>query len=163
MTKVEEERDSIEKRAQEQVRAARDEAATHLEDLARISAELDRQQELYRRHSVTAPFAGVIVTKFAEVGQWIRSDSPVFELAEIDTLRIEVPVPQQHYPLVQPGQQTSIRFDAIPSETFPAEVASKIPFGRDQVRTFPVWIDFDMDLIVSTAVDLDVADARQRE
>ena len=111
--------------------------------LLRLNAELDRQKELYRRHLVSAPFAGVIVTKFAEVGQWIRPDSPVFELAEIDMLRVEVPVPQQHYPLVQPGHRTSIRFDAVPAETFPATVTSKIPFGRDQVRTFPVWIDFD--------------------
>ncbi len=111
--------------------------------LLRLNAELEQQQELYRRHLVTAPFAGVIVTKFAEVGQWIRPDSPIFELTEIDTLRIEIPVPQQHYPLVQPGQRSDIRFDAIPAETFRAEVTSKIPFGRDQVRTFPVWIDFD--------------------
>ena len=111
--------------------------------LQRLNAELERQQELFRRHQVSAPFAGVITTKFAEVGQWIRPDSPIFELAEIDTLRIEVAVPQQYFPSVQSGQQTSIRFDAIPAETFSGEVTSKIPFGRDQVRTFPVWIDFD--------------------
>ena len=111
--------------------------------LLRLNAELDRQKELYRRHLVSAPFAGVIVTKYAEVGQWIRPDSPLFELAEIDTLRVEVPVPQQHYPLVEPGQRSTVRFDAIPTETFTAQVSSRIPFGRDQVRTFPVWVDFD--------------------
>lgn len=111
--------------------------------LMRLEADLARQQELLARHQVAAPFAGVIVAKGAEVGQWIRTDSPVLELAEVDSLRIEVPIPQQRFPAVRVGQSASVTFDAMPGRTFTGTVSRKIPSSRDQVRTFPVWIDFD--------------------
>lgn len=111
--------------------------------LMRLEADLARQEELLARHRVSAPFAGVIVAKGAEVGQWIRTDSPVLELAEVDSLRIEVPIPQQRFPAVSVGQSAAIRFDAMPDRTFSGTVSRKIPASRDQVRTFPVWIDFD--------------------
>ena len=113
--------------------------------LLRLGADLERQKELLRRHTVQAPFDGAIVAKLAEVGQWIRTDTPVFELAEIATLRIEIPVPQQRYAAVLPGHGAVIQFDAVPGETFTGTVSRKIPSGRDAVRTFPVWIDFAND------------------
>ncbi len=108
----------------------------------RLTADLARQRELLERHTIRAPFAGVIVGKLAEVGQWIRTDTTVFALAEIATLRIEVPVPQVEFSRIDVGETALLQFDALPGELFEGQVARKIPAGRDAVRTFPVWIDF---------------------
>ena len=121
---------------------ARIDVEAHRATADRLRADLSRQQELLRRHTVRAPFDGVIVGKLAEVGQWVRSDLAVLELAEIATLRIEVPLPQERYATVQIGQPGFIEFDALAGEIFQGEVVRKIPLSRDQVRTFPVWIDF---------------------
>jgi RND family efflux transporter MFP subunit len=133
----------------------------------RLEADLARQEELQRRHRVVAPFDGVIVSRGAEVGQWIRTDSSVVGLAEVDRLRIEVPVPQQRFPEVSIGQQASIRFDAMPNRTFTGTVGRKIPSSRDQVRTFPVWIDFENSegMVapgMSARVSLNLSDSDQR-
>ncbi|MCG8324742.1 MAG: efflux RND transporter periplasmic adaptor subunit [Thiotrichales bacterium] len=60
----------------------------------RLKIEVERQRELLRRHTVYAPFAGVVTEKLIEIGQWINTDDPLLEITELNPLRIEVPVPQ---------------------------------------------------------------------
>ncbi|MEM7017409.1 MAG: efflux RND transporter periplasmic adaptor subunit [Pseudomonadota bacterium] len=109
----------------------------------RLSAELNRQEELLRRHTVYAPFDGVIAKKLVEVGQWVQTGTAVTELVELDVLRIEVPVPQFYFSKVQPDMPVSIQYDALPGQIFEGKVSMKIAVGQTSARTFPVRIDID--------------------
>jgi RND family efflux transporter MFP subunit len=122
-------------------------AAAQLEiasaELARERAELARTRELRERHEVTAPFAGMVVEKHAEVGQWLQQDDPVIELVELDTLRIRATLPQRYYPLVKAGAQARVSFDALPDRLFSGRVFARVASGNDSSRSFPVLIDID--------------------
>lgn len=111
--------------------------------LERLKKELERQRELLRRHSVSAPFAGVITRKMVEEGEWVNIDTPLFQLTEIDRLRVNVPVPQFHFADVQVGAPVRVVFDAYPGREFPAKVTMKVPLSSEAARTFPVRIDLD--------------------
>ena len=123
--------------------AARATVAMDSAALERLKKELERQEELVRRHTISAPFDGVITQKMVEQGEWVKIDTPLFELTEINRLRVNVPVPQFYFDDVQLGTPVRLTFDAYPDRDFHAGVTMKIPESSETARTFPVRIDLD--------------------
>lgn len=111
--------------------------------IKRLLAELKRQQILSKWHTVYAPFDGVISTKMTEVGQWVETNTNLFELIELNPLRIEVPVPQFYFDQIDVGTSVTIKYDAIANKIFTAEVTDKVPASNQTTRTFPVLIRID--------------------
>ena len=100
-----------------------------------------RAQALLKRHTVRAPFDGVVKRKLVEVGQWVETSTPLIELVETNFLRLEAPVPQFYFSRVKPGTQVAIRFDSLPEQVFEAAITATIPVSDSAARTFPVRID----------------------
>ena len=111
--------------------------------LERLKKELNRREEIVSRHVIKAPFDGVITQKMIEKGEWVSIDTPLFELAEIKSLRVNVPVPQFYFNDLQLGTPVRLTFDAYPGRDFLAEVTMKVPMSNVSTRTFPVKIDLD--------------------
>jgi RND family efflux transporter MFP subunit len=110
-------------------------------DLTRERAELERARELRERHRVFAPFAGMVVSKQVEVGQWVKQDDTVVELVEMDTLRVQAPLSQRYYPLVTVGAKARVKFDALPDREFSGKVFARVALGNEASRSFPLLID----------------------
>ena len=108
----------------------------------RLQAELSRQEEILKRHVIYAPFDVVISRKLVEVGQWVDTGTALFELTEINPLRVEVPVPQYYFDQIRIGTPVRIQFDALPERSVLAKVTVKVPVAQESARTFPVKIDF---------------------
>ena len=125
------------------VASAKAEVAIQDAALRRLDADIVRSRELLRRHTIVAPFAGVISSKLVEVGQWVETSSSLVELSEIERLRVEVAVPQSHYVATQAGTPVTVHFDALPGFALSAVVSRRIPVGNSATRTFPVRIDLD--------------------
>ena len=111
--------------------------------LERLKKELNRREEIVSRHLIKAPFDGVITQKMIEKGEWVSIDTPLLELAEINFLRVNVPVPQFYFNDLQLGTPVRLTFDAYPGRDFLAEVTMKVPMSNVSTRTFPVKIDLD--------------------
>jgi len=111
----------------------------------RLQAELKRQQIIAEHHTLYAPFDGVITDKMVEVGQRIDTNTPLFELTELNPLRIEVPVPQFYFSRINIGTPVKIKYDAIPDKEFTAQVTVKVPSSNQSTRTFPVMIKIEND------------------
>jgi RND family efflux transporter MFP subunit len=109
--------------------------------LSAVRAEAERASELVERHRLTAPFAGMIVAKMTEQGEWLQRDQAAIELMPIDRLRVRAVLSQADYPRVSTGARAKLRFDALPDEDFSGEVVAKVPAGDPRSRTFPVLID----------------------
>ena len=113
--------------------------------LNRLQAELNQQEETLDRHTVYAPFDGVITRKEIEIGQWVETSTTLIELVEISVLRIDVPVPQNYFSRITQGTPVSIKFDAFPERRFDAIVTMKIPNASASTRTFPIRIEMNND------------------
>ncbi|MFT7460149.1 MAG: membrane fusion protein (multidrug efflux system) [Planctomycetota bacterium] len=111
--------------------------------LDRLQAELSQQEEILSRHTVYAPFDGVIISKEVEVGQWVETSTSLVDLVEISVLRIDVPVPQIYFGRIIQGTPATIKFDAYPERSFEGNVSIKIPAGNTSTRTFPVRIEIE--------------------
>ncbi len=107
----------------------------------RLRAEYDRRREILDRHTVRAPYAGIVARKLAEAGQWVQRSEALFELVDSDVLRVDVPVPQNRYAEVVAGTPATVRFDALPGILVETAVATRLAVGDPAARTFLARIE----------------------
>lgn len=110
-------------------------------ELAEARAELAKARELRERHAVRAPFAGMVVSKRVEIGQWVRLDDTLVDLVELDRLRVKAPIAQRYFPRVSVGEKARVRFDALPDRDFEGKVYARVALGNESSRSFPLLID----------------------
>ena len=122
-------------------RAARENIETAI--VARLEVELQFQKELVDRHTVRAPFDGIVVEKLTEVGEWAEAAHPVLQFLSIDQFRLDVQVPQDYYPVISHENSALVRVDALPNELFTAQVAAIVPASDPDARTFLVRLLLD--------------------
>ncbi len=94
------------------------------------------QAELVARHRLPAPFAGVVAAKMAETGEWVQRGTPVLELIDLDSLRIDVQVPQERHAELQAGASYSLLPDAAGTTRVPAQLQALLPVIDPSARTF---------------------------
>jgi RND family efflux transporter MFP subunit len=118
--------------------------------MERLESEYARQAEIVSRHTVLAPFAGVIAGKFAEEGQWAQRSQALFELVETRVLRIDVQVPQTWFGSVIVGTPATVRFDALTEGAIETVVTTLVPISDPSARTFLVRLDLDNNALTLT-------------
>lgn len=69
-----------------------------------------------------APFAGLVAERFVSVGEYVRPDTRIVTLLEIDPLRLELTVPEASVGLVADGQPVEFAVSTYPSERFAGSV-----------------------------------------
>jgi RND family efflux transporter MFP subunit len=90
---------------------------------------------------MTAPFAGVIVEKRADVGSMAVPGVPLFLLEDPRAYRIEASVSETYLPLLKKGTVVQWILDADPGETSKAVVTEVVPEIDPASRTFTVKAD----------------------
>jgi RND family efflux transporter MFP subunit len=111
--------------------------------LKKMQAEEQRQRERVERHSLRAPFSGVISERHTEAGEWIEPGSPVLTLVAIDDLRIEFRVPQEFYSRINTQSTLSVTLDALPGRVFDGTIEAVVPVSDASSRTFLIHVRVD--------------------
>lgn len=106
----------------------------------RLKSEAARQRENLRRHSIMAPFAGVVAEKATEVGEWVAPGTAVAELIALTDLRVDIPVPEKYYPQLQADMPIQLEFDALPGQHLKARRIAMVPVSDPVVRTFTLRV-----------------------
>jgi RND family efflux transporter MFP subunit len=119
-----------------EIRAAEAEVKIAETKLERLHAAERYKDELVARHDVFSPFAGVIARRLAEEGEWVDTGTPVLELVGTENLRLDLRVPQEHYPYIKTGARVSVRLDAMPSQEVVGRISAKVPMSDTSSRTF---------------------------
>ncbi|MFN3210043.1 MAG: efflux RND transporter periplasmic adaptor subunit [Roseovarius sp.] len=122
--------------SENELRARRTEVEVDTAVLERLQAEREVQAYRLARHAITAPFPGAVARRLTEVGAWVEPGTAVVELVDMQNLRIDVPVPQEHFQRLSEGTEVSVRFDAIPDQSFAARFQSLVPVSETTARTF---------------------------
>lgn len=98
-------------------------------DVATVESEranVHRLEETQSFQRVVAPFAGVITARNVDIGDLINAASgrELFHLAQMETLRVYVRVPQSQASDIQPGQTADVLIPELPDEPLPAKVVT---------------------------------------
>lgn len=95
-------------------------------DLKVAQANVKRLEELQGFEKIVAPFTGIVTARNIDNGNLVSSGSgqtaPLFRVAQTDTLRIYVTVPQTQSRSIMPGQRATVSLREIPDKTFNARV-----------------------------------------
>jgi RND family efflux transporter MFP subunit len=148
--------DEVVRLREEGIRLARDKHLPETEVQARVSAAalaaaalkqaesvLATVQERVARHRVLAPFAGTIVRKLTEAGEWVQTGSPVLELVDTNEIWLDVRVPQERWPALNSNAQITIQADALPLQSFTGRLHARVPVNDLSSRTFLARLTVD--------------------
>jgi RND family efflux transporter MFP subunit len=103
-------------------------------------AEVERIEDQLRKHTIRSPFNGWVVERFTEEGQWLSRGGLVARIVELDTVEIDVRVPEISVRSLAAGQDVRLEFDAAPGETWIGRVERVVPQADLLSRSFPVKV-----------------------
>ena len=112
---------------------------------------LEELEVLMEYATLRSPFKGIVTRRSADPGDLIRNspastgrDSPpLFVIAELDKVRVRVPVPERDAPWASVGDLATLTFQALPGRPFAAKV-SRIAGSLDEsTRTMVLEIDIE--------------------
>jgi RND family efflux transporter MFP subunit len=97
-------------------------------------ASLANAQAALEYSYIRSPFDGVVLTKYAEVGEVVapfgaavNARAAVVTMADLNSLMVEADVAESNLDRVKPAQPCEITLDAIPDKRFPGQVHMIVP------------------------------------
>jgi len=115
-------------------------------NLAASEASVRRLEELESFKHIYAPFSGVLTQRNTDLGALISAGSTsqtkgLFNLAQVDPLRVYVSVPQTYSPTIHAGMSTYIEMDEFPGQKFPGKVVRSADAIDPATRTLLTEVD----------------------
>lgn len=110
-----------------------------------------QQRDIVGRHVVRAPFAGVIVGKYAQQGEIVSPTSAgggftrtgIYTLVDMSSLEVEVDVSESQIERVRQGQRVEAVLEAYPQWTIPAHVVAIVPTANRDRASIRVRVALD--------------------
>ena len=137
--------------AASEVRSLEAEVETTSAALAASQAEVARQQALLKRHTLKAPFSGVISGKLTEVGEWVTPGTPVLDLVGTGQLHADFAVPQRYYSQISSKialtvrQENALSGHSDDGDGIVASIAAIVPVSDPSARTFTLRASVDAE------------------
>jgi RND family efflux transporter MFP subunit len=132
--------------SQAQVDAAKSALAAAKQQLAVAQANQQHYSALSDYAKITAPYDGIVTWRFSDTGSLVQAGTstnsglPVVTLAQIDTLRLRIPVPESLASKVRIGDSADVRVQAT-GEHFTGKVTRFTNSLDSSTRTMQVEID----------------------
>lgn len=103
-------------------RIARYEVEAAVVESKMADAEFLRAEALLEDKIIRAPFDGVIVDRMLSPGAYTYEQAPVFRIAQIDPLNVEVYAPMALFPMLSVGMMGKVSLPAPFNQTHRAEI-----------------------------------------
>ena len=133
--------------AEAQVEASKSSLEAAQSQLAVMQAKRKHDQDLYNYSKITAPFAGVITQRFANLGALMQAGTssstqamPLVRLSQDDLFRLVIPVPESYVRYIHIGDHVSVMVPSL-NRTFPGKVARFSVDVREDTRTMHTEVD----------------------
>ncbi|HEY0566035.1 MAG TPA: efflux RND transporter periplasmic adaptor subunit [Terriglobales bacterium] len=96
-------------------------------NLAAASANVRRLEQLESFKRIYAPFSGVLTRRNTDIGQLVAAGSAgagkeLFDIAQVNPLRVYVSVPQVYAPSIKAGMKTTVDLEQYPGQKFEGKV-----------------------------------------
>jgi membrane fusion protein (multidrug efflux system) len=92
---------------------------------------------------IRAPIAGSISERLVQPGEYIRENTVVVTIVQMNPLKLKTAVQEKYAAVMRPGLTAQFRVESMLDEIFPCRVAYVSPAVDQATRTFPVEILVD--------------------
>ena len=106
--------------------------------LAQSRAATALAQKKVNDSNIRAPFAGQIKERSVTQGQYLKVQTSVMVIVNIDPLRVRLRVPEKMAGWVKTGQQVTVTVEAYPDRSFGGKITRINPSVDQQTRAFEV-------------------------
>jgi RND family efflux transporter MFP subunit len=121
------------------------------QQVSSTEARIGEAQQTVDNCVIRAPFAGIVVSKDAQVGEMVSPVSAgggftrtgIATIVDMNSNEVEVDVNEAYIARVQPGQKCKATLDAYPDAPYDAKVRTVIPTADRQKATVKVRVTFD--------------------
>ena len=133
--------------AEAQVEGAKSNVEVARSNWVSAKAKLEHDQALYAYSRITAPFAGVVTQRYANLGTLLQAGTnsstqamPLVKLSKEDLYRLVIPVPEAYVGGIKVGDTVTVHVPAL-NQSFPGKVA-RLSFDVHQdTRTMHTEVD----------------------
>jgi len=87
---------------------------------------------------IKAPVAGAVSERLVQPGEFIRENTPVATIVQVNPLKLKTAIQERHAGLIRAGQAVAFNVEAFPTRAFMGKVAYVSPAVDQATRTFPV-------------------------
>ncbi len=98
-------------------------------------AGVDLRRRELKNAKILAPFGGIAAARLVSPGQVISRSTPLTTVVDIDTVKIEVNVPERYLGQLKNGQKIAFKVAAFPKDEFTGEVFFISPQLEASTRT----------------------------
>jgi RND family efflux transporter MFP subunit len=130
-----------------QVDASKSNLQSAESQLQSAQAKMERDQVLFDYSKITAPFAGTITQRFANLGTLLQAGTssstqamPLVRLSQDDLFRLVIPVPESYVRYIHIGDPVKVIVPSL-SRTFPGKVARFSVDVKEDTRTMHTEVD----------------------
>ncbi|HEY7182404.1 MAG TPA: efflux RND transporter periplasmic adaptor subunit, partial [Blastocatellia bacterium] len=106
--------------------------------MQQTQASLNLANKRLRDTLIRAPFAGHVKAREVTTGQYLKVQTPVMTIVNVDPLRARLSVPEKMSPWVRVGREVKLSLDAFPGREFTGRVSRINPSVDEKNRTFEI-------------------------
>jgi RND family efflux transporter MFP subunit len=106
--------------------------------LAQSKAATSLAQKKVGDSMIRAPFAGQVKERSVTQGQYLKVQTPVMVIVNVDPMRVRLRVPEKMAAWVKTGQEVTVSVEAYPGRTFTGKITRINPSVDQQTRAFEV-------------------------
>jgi HlyD family secretion protein len=97
----------------------------------------------FERAPVESPLDGFVGRVYVDIGTNVSPQTPIALVVNMDTVKINLDIPEKYLPRISLGQKAKITVDAYPKEEFFGEVTKISPVVDEASRTASIEITLD--------------------
>jgi RND family efflux transporter MFP subunit len=124
--------------AQANYQAAVDNVRSLKASLQDRRASFELAQKKLNDAVVRAPVSGSVAERLVQPGEYIRENTPVVTIVQMNPLKLKTAIQERHAGLIKAGQTVEFIVEAFPERKFTGRVAYVSPAVDQTTRTFPV-------------------------
>lgn len=113
-------------------------AQAHLE-LSQAASEEARKQ--WEHTTVRAPYAGVVVERFVEIGEMVQVGKPLGTGLSLENLRVEVKVPAVYVNRIRTSQRGRVQLPDVPDSWLETSNITVFPYADKNSHSFTLRAD----------------------
>jgi RND family efflux transporter MFP subunit len=92
---------------------------------------------------IRASVAGQVAERLVQQGEYIRENTPVVTIVQMNPLKVKTAIQERYASLVRPGLPVEFSVESAPGQKFIGKVSNVSPSVDQATRTFPVEILVD--------------------
>ena len=106
--------------------------------IRQYSASANLAKKKLNDSTIHAPFGGFIKERTVAEGQYLKVQTPVMTIVDVDPLRVRLNVPEKMTTWIKNGQLVTLTVEAIPGRDFKGKIWRINPVVQQQTRMFEV-------------------------